>query len=208
MPGGGTIVLLDTSAYVIYALRASYRVGGRARVFEHPLNSVISRFLGFCKQRGIRVVISKTVAEELDRVLTMAINRRMDEAGLRSYLVRQGIRQKCLRRAKRLGGFVEELEIGDPLVNRVRRMYLSSRDKLARVKEAKGRRGLYPSETDMRILAEAAKLAGLFNVYLVSADMDFTCFKEEALRRLNVKIVHVSELVSLMKKLRGDCREA
>jgi len=186
---------------VVYALRAEYRYGRKKGVLKHSYNEIISQFVGFCKQRGIKLFISTNARDEASCRITYVINREMDKLGIRAYRLRNEIIMKCVRRLRRLfeAAVVEEVE--GPKISNVRRMYLQNRERLREVSRKKGRKALLPSETDIKILGEAAKLAEKSKVIMITEDHDFLDFSDEIENRFRVKVVRISELVSMMQEI-------
>lgn len=162
---------------------------------------MISNFIGFCKQRGIPIFISTNVESEALGRIRKVVNRIMDERRINAYAIRYKIIRRCEQRLKELLNASKVGSVPNPKISVVRNMYLSNREKLERIRTLKGRTSILPSRMDMKILGEAARLAEQNEVYFVTDDHDFLDFKDEILKMFGVKVVRISELVSLMHAL-------
>jgi len=182
-------------------MRVNYRYRGKRRKLAGFYNEMISNFVGFCKQQKITIFISTSVEEEARNSLVEAVNEKMNRLKIDAFPVRYMIIQKCLKRLERLLNASTIREVDNPPIEKVKNMYLSGKGKLAKIKMLKKRSSLFPSEIDQKILGEAAKLAEHYTVYFITVDRDFTEFKEEIEERFGVRVVHPSELVSLMRNI-------
>jgi len=184
-------------------LRAKYKFKRKEGELAPLANSLISNFVGECKQKKVQIVITETVKEESDQKLLRAVNRYFDKAGIFSHPLRFQVFLKCRKRLIDLFQYCKCITVSNPKVDIVRNIYKefakkpSLRDKLVKLKEKKKRHSILPSETDMKILAEAATLAENNNVVFITDDGDYLEFKDELEKKLHIRICAVLEVQHL-----------
>jgi len=147
-----------------------------------------------------RVVTTTTVKYEAMQKVHMIGNRLFDQGRI-GYLPRTLISNTFMERLKKLFYKVlrnKIITIRSPRIVEVRQFYKylarSLDPRLIKNRIKKRRKNLIPSDTDIRILAEAAKLARDSAVVLVTDDSDYTLFSDEIQKKFSVYILDSKNL--------------
>lgn len=153
--------------------------------------------------------MTSTIHAEVKDGLLRYINRMFDKGQIRMYVPRDPIFKQAQERLRQLWS-----KVGSPLVvknaktGEVKRFYLklaAANDKRL-VERAQHRPGhsLLPSDADMSLLGEAARLADEGEgVALLSRDPDFTGFAAEIHKEFGVKILDLWQFPSDISSILG-----
>jgi hypothetical protein len=136
---------------------------------------------------------TETVRDEAIGNFPKIVNRYFDRVRVNARIARAQLYAKFRLRLMDLfrSCEIKKVEVD---VNRIKAMYRgfsADSDLLKRLKQLqveKHRKSLFPSENDMRILAEANKLGEKFSVCFITDDNDFLHFKSEIESRLNLRM--------------------
>jgi len=146
--------------------------------------------------------VTQTVKDESLATLPSVVNRYFDRAGISAHPVRTHVYLKLRKRFLELESHCKLLNVVSNLAP-VKAMYVRfSKDselakKLEELRNMKRRNSIFPSENDMKILGEAHRLGQTYKVYFVTDDKDFTYFKDEIQKELNVTVIELLDLPHL-----------
>jgi hypothetical protein len=149
------------------------------------------------------------VREEGISKLPEVVNRYFDRARIRSPAVRESVYIKLRQRYNQLAAH-SKFNVVESDLAKVKDLYASFlkkqklRARLVELKKKKTkRRGLLPSDADMRILGEAVTLGLKNRVYFVTDDKDYIFFKNEIKQDLGIDIIELLDLRSFAQKLKS-----
>ena len=198
--------MMETTACITYAFRPSYQYHGNKKRLVPITNEIISEFIGFCKQKGTKPFVTKTVNDEAFRTLHLVVNRYFDRARIFVPTLRNNVYTQNLVRLKKLIDYTGSTEVNSD-VNPIRQMYMSfatkpiTRKKLEALQIKKHRDSLLPSYDDMKVLSEAVELNKKFDVYLISGDGDFLDFRDEIKQQFGVTAIDIIDLRNFASKI-------
>lgn len=193
---------METSACVTYSFRANYKNKGKKRVFVPLGNEIVSEFIGLCKQKKVKLCVTKTVKDEAFDNLLKIVNRYFDRAKIFAPPVRQNIYLKIRKRLKELIKYTGNLDVTSN-IKEIEKFYKRSAHlkKLVALKQKKSRKSLMPSSKDMKILSEAVELNKTSTVCVISGDGDFLDFKVEIKKEFDLIVVDIMDLRRFAKNL-------
>ena len=152
--------------------------------------------------------MTSTIHAEVKDGLVGYINRMFDKGQIRMYVPRYLVFKLAQVRLRQLWAAVgSPLVIRDARTAEVKRFYsnfATAKDKRL-VDKAPHRPGhsLLPSDADMTLLAEAARLAGSDKVALLSGDPDFTSFAADINKEFAVTILNLFQFPGDANSIRG-----
>lgn len=142
---------------------------------------------------------TETVQHEATQNFPKIVGRYLDKVGVKKRIARKQLYKKFRLRLDDLFKFCR-VEKVNAKTDKIRAMYQDFANDpvllkvLKRLRIEKHRSSLFPSETDMRILAEADELGKKFEVSFITDDNDFLLFTDEIESRLKVRIFALLDL--------------
>lgn len=133
------------------------------------------------------------------------VNRYFDKTGIHAHPVRYNLAMQIRRRLNELFAS-SKIQKVDSDYHKIENMYAKFakapelKAKLIKLQVRKNRGSLFPSISDMKILAEADELGGKCLVNFITDDSDFLEFKTEIEKELRVKIVALLDLPHFFDK--------
>jgi hypothetical protein len=152
-----------------------------------------------CKYKKIPLCTTKTVQYEATQNFPKIVGRYLDKVGVKERIAREHLYNKFRLRLADLFRFCR-VEKVNAKTDKIRVMYRNFANDPALLKVLKSlqiekhRSSLFPSETDMRILAEADQFGEKFEVSFITDDKDFLLFTDEIESRLQVRIFALLDL--------------
>jgi len=145
--------------------------------------------------------VTSTVRGEVESGLLGYINRMLDKGQISLYVPRGILFSQARARFKQLCSKIDaNLRITNPKFAEAKRFYSEMARKpdqrLVDNMRQKGRASLMPSDVDLALLGEAARLAETEKTALVTNDVDFTSFEPDILRCFDVKVVNLRNMPS------------
>ena len=154
----------------------------------------------------MQLVITETVKNEALVTLPKVVYQYLERAQIQRDIINKLLLPKM---KKRLFELLASAKVDNISSNpgQVKSMYYKISKtpegikKLRGLRKQKHRSSLFPSLTDMTILAEANSLSRRFKVYLITDDSDYIIFKVEIQTNLQVNVIELLNLNNFCKEL-------
>jgi len=171
-------------------------------------NAMVTDFIGFLRNKKIRIVTSETTKKETEGQLINAVNRMLDKINVRrKWQVRGMLLAKFGKRCQQPWSRVEVLSLHGKLED-VKKFYeellkdLATKTRLKKISKFKHRKWPIPEDSDLKILSEAISLKTAENeLFFVTKDEDFCEFSKEIENKFDIVILPVQDLFRFKNKI-------